>query len=196
MKSKQKHPRWKEQPTTKKVLLKKWNQNGQTRPSAFDRIKTFDHHDLTAKHCLFGCSRSPDVDGIKILDTDDQAAKRCSFILMFCGLVIFIKNFDPINIRRPWAPKITMFCSEVIMIKTFNPIKSRRLGRPFQFHFFFNKVFLALSCSFLTPGVFLFRCNMGRRNLPDMYAQAWGRTAPKGECGHMLCNTSCTLKFA
>ena len=49
------------------------NQNGQSRPPAFDRIKNFDHHDLTAKHCYFGCSRSPDVDGIKIFDKDDQA---------------------------------------------------------------------------------------------------------------------------
>ena len=42
-------------------------------------LKNFDHHDLTAKHCYFGCSRSPDVDGIKIFDKDDQAAKHCSF---------------------------------------------------------------------------------------------------------------------
>ena len=60
-----------------------------------------DHHDLIAKHCYFGCLRSPDVDEIKIFDKDDQATKHCSFILMFCGLVIFIKNFDPISIRRP-----------------------------------------------------------------------------------------------
>ena len=37
------------------------------RSPAFDRTKIFDHHDLTAKHCYFGCSRSPDVDGIKTL---------------------------------------------------------------------------------------------------------------------------------
>ena len=36
-------------------------------PACFDRIKKFDDHDLTAKHCYFGCSRSPDVNGIKIL---------------------------------------------------------------------------------------------------------------------------------
>ena len=47
-------------------------------PPAFDRIKTFDHHDLTAKHCYFVCTRSPDVDGIKIFDKDDQAAKHYS----------------------------------------------------------------------------------------------------------------------
>ena len=67
---------------------------------AFDRIKNFDHHDLTVKHCCFGFSRSPDVDRIKIFDKDDQAAKHKNERAMFCGLVIFIKNFDPINIGR------------------------------------------------------------------------------------------------
>ena len=32
---------------------------------AFDRIKNFDHHDLTTKH-YFRYSRSPNVDEIKI----------------------------------------------------------------------------------------------------------------------------------
>ena len=45
-------------------------------PPGFDRFKSFDHNDLTAKHCYFRCSRSPDVDGIKMFDTDDQAAKH------------------------------------------------------------------------------------------------------------------------
>ena len=112
----------KEWPRTKNTLLiKMWNQNGWPRPPAFGR---FDHHDLTAKHCYFRCSKSPDVDGIKLFNKDCQATKHCSFILLFCSLVVFIKilvafikNFDPINIRRSWAPKylITMFCSEVIM---------------------------------------------------------------------------------
>ena len=44
--------------------------------AAFDRTKNFDHHDLTAKHCYFGCSRSPDVDETKIFDKDDQATKH------------------------------------------------------------------------------------------------------------------------
>ena len=26
---------------------------------------------------------------------------------------------------------------------------------------------------------------MGKRDLPDMYARAQGRAAPKGECGHI-----------
>ena len=86
----------------KRLVEKDVNQNGRPWPPAFDRIKSFDHHDLTAKlvALLFGCSRSPDVDEIKIFDKDDQAAKHCFFILMFCGLVMFIKNFDLINIRR------------------------------------------------------------------------------------------------
>ena len=69
-------------------------------PPGSDRLESFGHDELTAKHCYFRCLRPPDVDGIKIFDKDDQAAKHF-FILMFCGLVIFIKNFDPINIRRP-----------------------------------------------------------------------------------------------
>ena len=28
-------------------------------------------------------------------------------------------------------------------------------------------------------------CNMGKSDLPDMYARAQGRTVPKGECGHI-----------
>ena len=48
-------------PRTKKGLM--CNQNGKPRLPAFDRITNFDHHDLTAKHCYFECSRSPDVDG-------------------------------------------------------------------------------------------------------------------------------------
>ena len=59
------------------------------RPPAFDKIKNFDHNDLTAKHCYFSCSRSPDVDGDKNVDTDNQSAKYCSFILMFGGLHLY-----------------------------------------------------------------------------------------------------------
>ena len=46
-------------------------------PPGFDRLESFDHDELTAKHCYFRCSRPPDVDGIKIFDQDDQAAKHC-----------------------------------------------------------------------------------------------------------------------
>ena len=42
----------------------------------FDRLESFGHDELTAKHCYFRCSRPPDVDGIKIFDKDDQAAKQ------------------------------------------------------------------------------------------------------------------------
>ena len=35
-------------------------------PPGFDRLESFGHDELTAKHCYFRCSR-PDVDGIKIL---------------------------------------------------------------------------------------------------------------------------------
>ena len=50
--------------------------NGQPRPPAFDRLKSFGHDELTAKHCYLRCSRPPDVDGIKIFDKDGQAAKH------------------------------------------------------------------------------------------------------------------------
>ena len=45
-------------------------------PLGFDRLESFGHDELTAKHCYFRCSRPPDVDGIKIFDKDDQAAKH------------------------------------------------------------------------------------------------------------------------
>ena len=39
--------------------------NGQPRPPGFDRLESFGHDELTAKHCYFRCSGPPDVDGIK-----------------------------------------------------------------------------------------------------------------------------------
>ena len=123
-----------------------WNQIGS--------VCKFSHDELTAKHCYFRCSWSPDVDGIKIFDKDDQGVKHCSFISMFCGLVIFIKNFDPINIRRPWAPEITIFCSEFIMTKTFKPIKTRRHWPPIWFHIFFSQACFGSWPFLFTPGVF------------------------------------------
>ena len=90
-----------EQPRTKTGLAEKdVKSNGQPRLPGFDRFESFGHDGLTAKHCYFRCSRSPDVNEIKSFDKDDQATKHC-FYLNFCDLVIFIKNFDPINIRMP-----------------------------------------------------------------------------------------------
>ena len=43
-------------------------------PPGFDRLESFGHDELTAKHCYFRYSRPPDVDGIKIFDIDDQTA--------------------------------------------------------------------------------------------------------------------------
>ena len=98
--SNQKHHRCKKgQPRTKTGLAKKdVKSNGRLMPPGFDKLESFGHDKLTAKHCYFGCWPT-DVDEIKIFDKDDQAAKYY-FILMFCGLVIFVKNFDLINIRR------------------------------------------------------------------------------------------------
>ena len=50
-------------------------------PPGFDRLESFGHDELTAKHCYFRCSRPPDVDGIKIFDKDDQAAKLYRSVL-------------------------------------------------------------------------------------------------------------------
>ena len=76
--SNQKHPR------CKKVAAKNYTglaekdvkSNGRPMPPGFDRLESFGHDFLTAKHCYFRCSRSPDVDGIKIFDKDDQATKN------------------------------------------------------------------------------------------------------------------------
>ena len=46
-------------------------------PPGFDRLESFGHDELTAKHYYFRCSRPPDVDEIKIFDKGDQAAKHC-----------------------------------------------------------------------------------------------------------------------
>ena len=49
------------QSQTKATLFKKmWNWNGVL-------LLNFEHDDLTAEHCYFGCSRSPEVNGIKFL---------------------------------------------------------------------------------------------------------------------------------
>ena len=45
-------------------------------PPGFDRLESFGHNELTAKHCYFRCSRPPDVDGNKIFDKDDQVTKH------------------------------------------------------------------------------------------------------------------------
>ena len=50
-------------------------------PPGFDRLESFGHDELTAKHHYFRCSRPPDVDGIKIFDKDDQAAKHYDKVL-------------------------------------------------------------------------------------------------------------------
>ena len=61
------------QPRTKTGLAEKdMKSNGQPMPSGFDRLESFGHDELTAKHCYFRCSRPPDVDGIKIFDKGDQ----------------------------------------------------------------------------------------------------------------------------
>ena len=66
-------------------------------PPGFDRLESFDHDELTAKHCYFRCSRPPDVDGIKIFDKDNQAAKHCFFKPGEPARAWFLK-IDPVRI--------------------------------------------------------------------------------------------------
>ena len=63
-------------------------------PPGCDRLESFDHDELTAKHCYFMCSRPPDVDGIKFFHKDDQAIKHC-FILMFAAWLSLSKILIP-----------------------------------------------------------------------------------------------------
>ena len=79
MKSNQEHPRCKKGAAKSKTGFaeKDVKSNGWPMPPGFDRLESFCHDELTAKHCYFRCSRPPNVDGIKIFDKDDQAAKHC-----------------------------------------------------------------------------------------------------------------------
>ena len=97
MKSNQKHPRFKKgRPSTKTGLAEKdVKSNGRPMPPGFDRLKSFGHDELTAKHCYFRCSRPPDVDGIM---TRPQNIKIINSVLWPGHLY---QKFDPINIRRP-----------------------------------------------------------------------------------------------
>ena len=61
-------------------------------PPGFDRLESFGHDELTAKHCYFRCSRPPIVDGIKMFDKNDQAAKHCSRLPDVDGIKIFHKD--------------------------------------------------------------------------------------------------------
>ena len=54
----------KEQPRIKTGLAEKdVKSKGQPRPPLhFDKFESFDHDDITTKHCYFKCSRPPDVE--------------------------------------------------------------------------------------------------------------------------------------
>ena len=65
-------------------------------PPGFDRLESFGHDELTAKHCYVRCSRPPDVDGMIKMTRPQNPV----FILTFCSLVILIRyhivpNYDP-----------------------------------------------------------------------------------------------------
>ena len=44
---------------------------GRPMPTGFDRLESFGHDELNAKHCYFRYLRPPDVDGIKMFDKDN-----------------------------------------------------------------------------------------------------------------------------
>ena len=66
---------WKKEWPNTALVEKDVKSNGRPKQPAFDS-KSFGHDELTAKHCYFRCSRTPDVNGIKIFDKDDQATKH------------------------------------------------------------------------------------------------------------------------
>ena len=75
VKSNQKHLMCKKRGGQELKQEKDVKSNGRPMPPGFDRLVSFSHHELTAKHCYFRCSKPPDVDGIKIFDKD-QATKH------------------------------------------------------------------------------------------------------------------------
>ena len=91
----QKHSRYKKE--LKRSCWKRCEiEMGWPRPSAFDRIKNFDHHDLTAEHCYFWCSSLLMLMGSKFLT---KMIWRQNIVLLRPGPLskIFILSF----IRRP-----------------------------------------------------------------------------------------------
>ena len=50
--------------------------NRQPRPPDFNRFESFDHDDLTAKHCYFSTQGLLMLMGSKFVIKDDQAAKH------------------------------------------------------------------------------------------------------------------------
>ena len=131
-------------------MKKIWNWNRRPRPPAFDRIKNFDYHDLIAKHCYFGCSRSPDVDGIKIF----EITRPQNINVLQPGYLYqkFWSHQHQENLSI-WNNNVLQWGHDDLILS-----KAGGLGRPFWFHILFNKAFyVALGCSFFTPGVFWFR---------------------------------------
>ena len=150
-----KHPSCKNSTQVLKNLVEKdVKSNGQPRPPAFDRFKSFGHDELTAKHFYFRCSRSPDVDGSK-------------FLIKMARL----QNIFYLNALRPghlyqnfWSHQhqeaLSTWNNNVLQWghhdQTFKSIKSRRPWRPLLpiwFHIFFNNSFSIWLLFFYTWGV-------------------------------------------
>ena len=84
-------------PRTKTGLAEKdVKSNGRPMPPGFDRLESFGHDELTAKHVISGTQGLLMSMGSKFLIKMTRP-QNTVFILMFCVLVIFIKNFDPMS---------------------------------------------------------------------------------------------------
>ena len=46
-------------------------------------------------------------------------------------------------------------------------------------------MYVSIATLYVHVYVICYICNIGRSDLPDMYARAQGRAAPEGECGHI-----------
>ena len=130
-----------------------WNWIEWPKPPAFDKIKNFNHHDLTAKHCYLGAQ------GLLMLmnfalDKDDQATKHCSFILNVLRPGHFYQTSWSHQHQETLSTRNNNVCIEVMMIKIFNPIQSRRPWPPNSIsHLFQQGLFSSWPLLFYTWGV-------------------------------------------
>ena len=118
-------------------------------------LNIFDHHDFTAKHCYFGCSKSSDVNGIKILI---KMTRPQNIVLSFYVL-------RPGRLyQKFWSHQH----QETSSIRNNNVLqwghddqtklsKAGGLGCPFRFHTFSTRPFSSWPFLFYTYRVFWFK---------------------------------------
>ena len=69
-------------------------------PPGFDRLESYDHDELTAKHCYFRCSRPLMLMGSKFLIKMTRSQNTVLYLNVLRPGHLYQK-FDPINIRKP-----------------------------------------------------------------------------------------------